>query len=287
MNISSPNSIEFNHDANFLYYNTPSDQLKTQYPNVHFPFKMGDLSTQLPKYIAIIRAVASIAFASYIAFHLTGVVFFWPVVIAGAAFSGWTIYSHICSKDAMIEAFYKIFGGKDNFEQLPEINLKMKPNENISEALLKLEWANLKQAVGRAKTLDGRNVVIIRALTRYNEGLFDNSQLIRALTNNKEGLFHNCQTQAVLAFVEKVSPYDLLMDYEMPLHELILSVFHAIFLAQKGNTFGKMLMNDNLLVGENPNPNNEDPPSHSLYCAIYSSIPQDMANEFFAQMTPT
>lgn len=135
---------------NFLCYNTPVDQFQTHYINVQFPFKAEDIVTQLPKNIAAIRAVAITAFTGLIAFKLAATVFCWPVVIAGVAFAGWPVYSHLCSKDPLMDAFYKISGGRDKFEQLPEIQLRQNPNEKISEAIRRLNWNELEHAIAMA-----------------------------------------------------------------------------------------------------------------------------------------
>lgn len=234
---------------NFLYYDTPVDQLQTYYPNIQLPFKAGEMLTQLPKNIAVIRAVAAAAFTGIIALKLSTTVFCWPVAIAGIAFAGWTVYSHLCSKDALLEVFYKISGGKDRFEQLPEIQLGQNPNGKLSEAIRGLNWNQLEHKIAKAKTLDGRNVVIVKGLTRN-------------------------QTKGVLAFVERMGPNDVPRVISN-FHELAESIAHAILFPLTGNTFSRWLYSSNFSISNNYN---------SSYCKMYSSISDNMANEFFAQM---
>ncbi|MCE2984024.1 MAG: hypothetical protein LW832_10740 [Parachlamydia sp.] len=57
---------------NFLYYNSPIQQLPNYYTNAQFPF-ISDIETQLPKEIAIIRAVATLAFSFYISYKFAAV----------------------------------------------------------------------------------------------------------------------------------------------------------------------------------------------------------------------
>ncbi|MCE2984025.1 MAG: hypothetical protein LW832_10745 [Parachlamydia sp.] len=112
-------------------------------------------------------------------------------MVAGIAFAGWTIYSHIGCKDPLMEAFYKMSGGREAFEQLPEIQFNMNSLKELAAAINEINWDNLEHPITKSKTLDGRNILIIKGLIRNNEG------------------FDDCQTKGVLAFVEKVGPYDL------------------------------------------------------------------------------
>lgn len=237
--------------ANPLYYNTPLEEFQTHYNGIQGPFK-ADIVTQLPKNIAVIRAVAAVALAGLVAFKVVPTIFFWPVVLAGIGFAGWTVYSHLYSKDPIVEAFYKISGGKDKFEGLPVISLGQNATEKISTAIDRLEWDKLEHRIAKAKTLDGRNVVIIKGLSR-----------------NKEGSFINCQTQGVLAFVEKLGPYDV-----RSFHELAESIARAILTPLKGNTF-QTWSTFSASAGDE---------GSRIDCAVYSSISKDMANELFAQL---
>lgn len=171
------------------------------------------------------------------------------------AFAGWTVYSHLYSKDSLMEAFYKISGGKDKFEKLPEILLKKDSNEKISEAIRKLDWDKLEHPIAKTKTLDGRNVIIIKGLTRNNE-------------------VATCQTKGILAFVERLGPNDVPRVISN-VHELADSIMHAICPPFTGNTFSIKLYSSF---------SSTDHHQTSSCCKIFSFISAQMANEFFAQM---
>jgi hypothetical protein len=242
---------------NALYYKTPLNQFDIHYQNVKFPFVKfpftdKNIQTQLPKNIATIRAVASVVLTGYLAFKLAATVFCWPVVIVGTIFTGWTIYSHLYSKDPLMEAFYKICGGKHKFEQLPEISLGLNSKERNSIVIKNLKWDDLEYPIAKAKTLDGRNIIIIKVLNRNTDERF----------------------QGVLAFIERFEPSDC---NEVPLPDYATSVAHAIFFPLEGNTFGGTRDSSTCRSTNN---------AITREFAVYSSISKDMANELFAQLNP-
>jgi len=67
-----------------------------------------------------------------------------------------------------MESFYKICGGKDKFEQLPDIQLGQTSNEKISCAIGRLNFDKLEHSIAKLKTLDGRNIVITKGLSQKN-----------------------------------------------------------------------------------------------------------------------
>lgn len=243
----------------FLYFNTPLDQFQGYYNNIQLSFN-ANAQTQLPKNVVMIRTLAVAVFTGLAALKLASSAFFMGsavAVIAGVAFIGWTLYTHISSKDSLLEAFYKISGGKEKFEQLPEIQLSQNPNEKISEAIKRLNWSELNK-ISKTKTLDGRRVVIVRGLDRADE-------------------LNGWRTQAVLAFIEKVSPGDLSIWSSLP--DLGESIMHAIFFPHRGNTFGGQLWHHSCeRKGATHNKMEE------AYCKVYSSISKEMANELYAQL---
>lgn len=239
--------------SNFLYYDTLSQQLQMHHDSIQFPFKK-DIVTQLPKSIAVIRVVATLAFSSLIAFRSAATAFCLPIVVAGIGFAGWTIYSHLFSKDCLMEVFYKISGGKDKFQQLPEIQLQKSQNEKISEAIGKLKWDNLEHPIAKAKTLDGRNIIVIKDFVESADS----------------------QTKSILVFVEKLGPYDIPRTISN-LHEFAQSVIHAIFSPFQGNTFSRFLKSSSFSSGNQ---------SSHTYCGVYCAISKDMANKLFAQVAP-
>lgn len=236
---------------NFLYYNTPPEKFEKFYIYPWNPPFKSEIYTQLPKNIAIIRSIAVLVFSSLAAFSLGFSVLSCSIVLAGAAFAGWTIYSHIYAKDQLMEAFRRIVGSKEAMEKLPlEVKLKMGPNEKISDAIARLKWDELSHKISLNK-IDGRNVIIIKALSRE-------------VDKNT-----NTQTKAILAFVEKLGPYDV---PKAILPDFLASIQHAIAIPFKGNTFGTYLYSSSC-------------GTKSSYCEVYSSISKNLANELIAQLS--
>jgi hypothetical protein len=245
-----------------LYYGTPADQYVTNYGNNRlFPGNEHQITTQLPKNIALIRIVATVALTILLAVKLKATIFCWPVVVIGAAFAAWTAYSHLLSKDPLTELFYQIVGGKDQFAQLPEIRLEQNPNEKICTAISRLDWNNLDRVMYRAKTADERNVIIVKGLSRTNDGMF------------------GAHTRSILAFIEKVGPEDV-PRYISNQPELMDAILHAIFTPFVGNTFGRGGGSSNSVSTLNSGEQVAD----SSETRICSSITTSMANEFAAQM---
>ena len=245
-----------------LYYNTPSDQYIANYGNHRlFPESERQITTQLPKNIALIRITATVALTILLAVKVQATIFCWPVVILGAALAGWTAYTQLLSKDPLTEVFYQIVGGKDRFEQLPEIGLEQNLNEKICAAIGRLNWNHFDQGMYRAKTIDGRNVIIVKGLSRTNAGMFF------------------ARTRSILAFIEKVGPEDVPRQISN-LPELVDGALHAIYAPFTGNTFDRLLFSrDSATVR-----GNRERVVDSSETRICSSITTSMANEFFAQM---
>ncbi|GAB4226189.1 MAG: hypothetical protein Tsb0021_02030 [Chlamydiales bacterium] len=223
---------------------------------MQLPFSSKEIQTQLPKNITTIHAVAAMAFTSYCAFQLSATIFFWPVTVLGATYTAWTIYNHLIKKDPLTEAFYRIAGGKEQFEALPKIDLQHSPNEKLSERLLTLSWENLQHPISTATTFDQRKVVIIKGMSREEE----------------QGASTK-QTKAIFFFVEKLGPNDI-PRHISDLPESAESVLYAISKAFTGNKFFHRL---------NYSHSSEDNITEIRFERIHSSIPGDMANEFYAQ----
>jgi hypothetical protein len=177
-------------------------------------------TTHLPTNIAVIRAVAALAFTALVAFKLAATVFCWPVVLAGAAFAGWTIYKHVFSKDPMIEAFYSIVGGKDKFEQLPEVQLGLSLSNKVSTVVSNLDWDDINADICKTKTLDGRHVIIAKSRTHPS--------------------FPGNVVKTLWVYVEKLGPQDLPRRF-FNVSELADSALHAIMEPRKGNEFERNL----------------------------------------------
>jgi len=239
---------------NYLYYETPASEFQKHYNDFKFPFESQVITTLLPKNIAVIRSIATLALTGLVCFSLATPIFCWPIAIAGTAYAGWTIYSHLCSKDPLVEAFYKIAGGKDKFEQLPEIQLEQKTGEKLSVTIGNLKWNELEHSIAKAKTLDGRNILIVKGLTRYDQG--------------------TCNVKGTLAFVEKLGPYDVPRSMTH-VHELVYSIMFAILPPLKANTFGRCLESSHFKLSHK---------SVSTECFVSSSISGQTANELAAQV---
>lgn len=237
---------------NFLYYGTLPYQWQTHYGNVQKPFENEkEICTQLPQNIVVIRAVSIAVFTALAAIKVSATIFCWPVIIAGLGYAGWTIYSHLLTSDPLMEAFYKISGGKERFEAFPEINLVQAPNEKISDAIGRINWDDLNHPISRGRTLDGRNVIIIKGFDR------------------------NHAFKSVDAYIEKAGPEDIPRSISN-LSEQAEAFVHALSrFATEGNTFSKALYSH--FEGRGNNNDNRD-------CAIYPWILSDKANEFYAQL---
>jgi hypothetical protein len=205
-----------------------------------------EIFTLLPNNVAVIRALAVVAFTSLIAWSLKATVFCRPVALVGTAFAGWTIYSHLLSRDPLMEAIYIITGGRDRFEALPEINLVQAPDEKISQTIRRINWEYLRHPVAPSRTLDGRNVIIIKGLSRNNDGLFGEAQM-----------------KGVLAFVEKTSTQDFESAFTN-LQKLFCVVTHALIDFSDSSSAGYQ--------------------SGNHLHQVYSSISCDVANELYAQL---
>ncbi|MBX9744968.1 MAG: hypothetical protein K2X08_07150 [Chlamydiales bacterium] len=242
--------------TSFVVYGTPADQLSSKYPFTPWPVSFSqDIRTQLPKNIAIIRAVAIVAFTALIAYKVSTTVFFWPVLILGAAFAAKTVYSHLYVKDPLVKAFDQIIKGctavgkEDFLETLPKIHLQPNSHEKIYHAICKLKWENL-DLITKASTLDGRKIILIKG-------------------GRKKGQ-NSVHHRKILVFMEKVGPNDLPRGL-LNLSELTRSVLHAVLPPFKDNTFGLRVK-----------PAAQEDPNFTL--RIYSSISGAMAKEFFAQL---
>lgn len=229
-----------------ISYNTPIRPCDETY------FGLPNFSTtHLPQNTALIRAVAIETFAAFIC--LTTTIWCWPVLLIATAFAGWTIYSNMLRPDPLVEAFYQIVGGKAKFDALPTLDLSnpQKLTKNIDG----LDWDKLDSRVYRAKTTDGRQVLILKALSKE----VDPEMLIP------------CPTKTIFAFVEKLGSN----DFSYP---AIATLFDA--LSFKGNTAGTTLSScqgsSTDFYGKESN--------WSRKFVVFSSISNELANEIKEQL---
>ena len=200
--------------------------------------------------------MAAIAFTAYSVATCS-----WPTAIVGLAIAGWTVYSQFIRKDPLMEAFYKIVGGKENYEQLPEITFDSS-EKPLVEFIKGVEWEKLYGPICRAKMKDGRNMVIVKALSR----------------GTNHAIVVKAQTEAVFAFVERLGPNDFhpfISNLSPRNSRLYESVMHAIGASWSGNRFGHTVSRSSSY---------SEGVSRSSVCQINSKLSAEMANELLAQL---
>ena len=238
-------------------FGTPAVQITGIYPDFQPLFKWGhQISTQLPKNIAQIRAVASVAFSCLVAFILKSSFLTLPIITVGIAFAGWTIYSHILSKDLLLEAFYKIFKTKEAFEKLPTIKIQGGTDAEICEEIMELEWDTLQQPVTLSSTPDGRRIILVKGSRYQEEQEFEMEVEVTKKTT----------THTIFAYIEKINE-----------ERSDIAIGHALLGFDKGNTFFRFERKfDEIKMGNilRVKLNNHE---------ISSSISSDMLNEIAAQ----
>ncbi len=245
-------------NTNFLYYASPANELQTHYgDDFEQPFKH-KITTQWPKNIVVIRLAAIAVFGALLV--LISPVWIWPVVVIGTvAYAGWTIYSHVLRKDPLVEMFYKIVGGKDQYDNLPEIVLA--GEKTVEENINDLSWNALDQPAYRAETKDGRRIFIVRALSR----------------NPEQDIGFSAQVKTIFTLVEKLGPADLISPKDLSPENncLFESLIHGLNLRKNDNTFRSFRFDSSFSGG-----------SGSIRRKYFlSSLETDIANEFFAQMS--
>lgn len=238
---------------NYLIYGKSDAAIKSDYPNVQLPFKSAPIVTQLPKRIALTRAVAIVAFSSYVAFNTVATVFCWPVVAAGATYAGWTIYSNLIRKDPLIAAFHTICGGKDKFDQLPEIGLDLNGGKPILKGICQISWEQFKEPIYKAKALDGRIIVVVQGKKHAEPS-------------------SNEITNTQFVFVEKIGPGDK-YTHQDPLYRIALLLLVSPFFSKTAflsdYSFASCSFNSKIEVNDK---------------YLCPSLAGKMANEFYAQI---
>ncbi|HEX4840373.1 MAG TPA: hypothetical protein VFU89_08035 [Rhabdochlamydiaceae bacterium] len=246
--------------TNFYYYDRPADQItnKTYPPGQK-------IWTQLPPDIAKIRIGAILAF--------TGIFFLavlntpsirewrWLVVIVGVTLAAWVAYKHLLTKDPMVEAFYKIAGGKDNYDTLPEWRLEKNKKTYANFDVL---WADADvKPLYRFSTSDGRKGLMVKGLSHTKE-----HSLVRIKGTGP------ARTQALMVFVEKLGPYDIHILIKN-MTERSFSIINALNFEAWNNPFSEVL-----LAGEGES---DDGSSSRTINGLYAYMSTDWANDFIAQ----
>ena len=243
--------------GNFLYYNTPESELKTHYgDDFEQPFKY-KITTQFAKEVVLIRLAAIAIFGTILA--LTSPTWMWPVVvIASGSYTVWIAYNHLLRQDPLVEAFYKIVGGKDQYAKLPEIVFA--GEKTIEEKIKCLDWDALDQPLYRANTEDGRQILIVKALTR----------------NPEDSLHGPAQVKTIFGFVEKLGPVDLKpLETEIfspEINRFLFLFIHALSLSINENQFSEFIYSSSEDKGSGV--------AEIKRTYISSSIENDVANEF-------
>ena len=187
--------------GNFFYYNTPPEKLYARYvplcdTGIKMPYKSGERVLSLfPRSMALIQMTAAAALTAFAVSLTSAPTLAFALTAAGIAFIGWRIYKNFLCNDPLVEAFYKIVGGKDKFEKLPFLPFKM--DQNIQDRVSSMDFNSLSHSMYRSHTTDGRHVLLVKG---------------KLIKGSPKKLF---------AFVEKFSPFDFLKP---PATALIASI---------------------------------------------------------------
>lgn len=157
-------------------FENPSIETKVFQP----PFKDGQVFyTQHSKFHARMLAVARVAFSCILLAYtslpmsLSASMVVYAATTVGFLYAGWTIYSHILSKDPLLEVFYKVLGTKDAFEKLPTIKISGYSDGAVCKEITRLKSEDLKGPVTISSTQDGRRIILVKdeklGLTAYFE----------------------------------------------------------------------------------------------------------------------
>ncbi len=172
----------------------------------------------------------------------------------------WQTYQALLRKDPLLDAMYKIAGGKEKFEALPLIEVTENSDQKLSKLIDNMDWNALGGPLSRMKTADGRNILIIKALS-----LEDSSGLMGLASNGSK-------TKAKIALVERLDPLDATKTISN-LSERGDRIFFAVIKILSFDTTSF----PSKYLGHSAGP-------HGSYKSeMLSEISAEMANEFYAQ----
>lgn len=235
----------------YLYYGTNPEERFTHYPAFKECFGVGrKITTQLPKNVAIIRAVVVMALSFY-------AILAYPVLSPlltplGFFYAGWTVYSHLLRSDPLVGVFYQIVGGKERYDALPTIEL-VDHGKPFSDTVKTIDWNSLDQPLYKATTNDGRAVLIVKGLDRHKI------------------------KKSIFAFIEKLGPtdsYPMISNLTPRQSYAFESLAQA--LSMKENQMGGWVSSSYSSHGDR---------SESKETHMPSSMTSEMANEFMAQLS--
>jgi|GEM_PF-2339725 len=254
-------SLDATGATNFYYYGKPADQITDKtYPTGQ------KIWTQLPVNVAKIRIGVILAVTAYF-FHTLQKnpmvsEWRWLVVIVGVALAAWVAYKYLLSEDPLVETFYKIAGGKEEYEKLPEFPLD---KNKKTYANFDITWANLEHPLYRFLTSDGRKGLMIKGLSHSKK-----LELEDIIVGGEPTPIQN-----LMNFVEKLGPYDVPRKIGNEA-EWATTIFTALSYTIWNNPFEHFLKSRS--VGS-PG----DAGSYKKTSKIYAHMPTDMANEFISQ----
>lgn len=254
-------SLDTTGATNFYYYGRPADQITDKtYPSGQ------KIWTQLPANVAKIRIGVILAVTAYFfqVMQKNPMVgeWRWLVVIVGVALAAWVAYKYLLTADPLVEAFYKIAGGKEEYEKLPEFpldkNKKTYANFNIT-------WASLEHPLHRFSTLDGRKGLVVKGLSHSKK-----LELEDLLVGGEPTPIQN-----LMIFVEKLGPYDVPRKIQNEA-EWATTIFTALNFKAWDNPFEHFF--ESCSVGKSG-----EAGGYKKTSSIYAHMSTDMANEFISQ----
>lgn len=247
-------SLDATGAKNFYYYESPSGptQVKT-YPSGQ------KIWTQLPVDVAAIRIGAILAATTifFISALKTPATSQWRflVVIFGVTLAAWVAIKHLLTNDSLVEAFYKIAGGKENYEKLPEFPMN---KDQKTYANFGIAWARLEHPLYRFSTSDGRKGLLVKGLRCVEE-------------YNSMGIARTAYTRSMMVFVEKLGPCDIPIPIA-GITERGFSIRNALHYRAWNNPFSSTLLSVQGPTG-----------SYKIINGLYAYMPADWANKFIAQ----
>ncbi|HEX4839841.1 MAG TPA: hypothetical protein VFU89_05320 [Rhabdochlamydiaceae bacterium] len=254
-------SLDATGATNFYYYGKPANQITDKtYPTGQ------RIWTQLPVNVAKIRIGVILAITAYFfqAMQKNPMVgeWRWLVVIVGVALAAWVAYKYLLTKDPLVETFYKIAGGKEEYEKLPEFPLD---KNKKTYANFEITWKSLEHPLYRFLTSDGRKGLVVKGLS-HSKKLELEDMLVRG---------EPTPTQNLMIFVEKLGPYDVPRKIGNEA-EWATTIFTALSCKTWNNPFEDCL--ESCSVGSSG-----EAGSYKRTSKIYAGMSTDMANEFISQ----